>query len=848
MSDPQGAEGTDAGPGAIRRSLEAGRHVVIQGEAGIGKSHLVTAALRGQPPAGATVVDLPPVPNRHGGHALHALLGMDTVLTDRAAAEALWSWVRAQAGDAPAVLRVESAQLIDDASLQILAQILRRPDICVVATTRADPSLEPLLGELADVDRYTLRPLDTSGVETLLVELLEGFPTADTVHRLWAASRGNPFHLRELVRDQRERGTLVADGDIWVWTGTPVVGRRLLDAVLHDLAGLDGNEREALELAAVVGPVPCDTLAPGVLDRLLRWGLARLAVGPEGSSARPRFETVHPAQADAICAQVGTRRRRELLDSTRDWRVEPPTEDVVRSVSRSVSAHVGVPLPQLLRASRYALRGDDPFSAIELTSAALQRAVADAESVAILTSRADAHLQRDDSAAALRDLAVARTALERLDPSEPTVRTAYVGTVRLEAMVRHFLGGDLGETLRMLDDSAQWLRGAARSGASPARTLRSVHALRLAHLAWGGRHDQMLAAALEMLHRPPDPDDVAPLVGPTIVALALAGRFAEARRLGDTYLPVISSHPSLHRWEPGGFTLTRFLVLVLCGDTNGAERISPAPDALLDLVSVHQCRGVLAAARGQWASARHELRAGNAWLRRRDSLGILASTISWEMVVAAASGDSQGARALMEELAETPRRCSAILGAHIDLQIVDTMIWLGDPGASDLAARLAVEAAGRGHHGIELEALHRLAVVGGVAAARRALEPRHLEDHLSVLGERVDGPRCEALLAHLRAMALRRRRMIDLAAARLPDVGVWLPPRREAARLTRREREIAVLAAGGMTSRAIAQRLTVSVRTVDSHLSSAFTKLGVHSRAGLERTLVRIETATPARP
>ncbi len=52
-------------------------------------------------------------------------------------------------------------------------------------------------------------------------------------------------------------------------------------------------------------------------------------------------------------------------------------------------------------------------------------------------------------------------------------------------------------------------------------------------------------------------------------------------------------------------------------------------------------------------------------------------------------------------------------------------------------------------------------------------------------------------------------------------------------RTSPRGREIAALAAGGMTSRAIAARLTLSVRTVDSHLARVFTKTGVHSREGL---------------
>jgi len=49
--------------------------------------------------------------------------------------------------------------------------------------------------------------------------------------------------------------------------------------------------------------------------------------------------------------------------------------------------------------------------------------------------------------------------------------------------------------------------------------------------------------------------------------------------------------------------------------------------------------------------------------------------------------------------------------------------------------------------------------------------------------------------------------------------------------LTKRELEVLRLLATGMTNRAIADELMVAVRTVDSHVSSIFTKLGASSRA-----------------
>jgi DNA-binding NarL/FixJ family response regulator len=50
------------------------------------------------------------------------------------------------------------------------------------------------------------------------------------------------------------------------------------------------------------------------------------------------------------------------------------------------------------------------------------------------------------------------------------------------------------------------------------------------------------------------------------------------------------------------------------------------------------------------------------------------------------------------------------------------------------------------------------------------------------------------------------------------------------ASLTAREREVALLVADGLANRAIADRLTVSERTVETHVRNLLTKLGLANR------------------
>ncbi|HEV2635660.1 MAG TPA: AAA family ATPase [Actinocrinis sp.] len=63
----------------------------------------------------------------------------------------------------------------------------------------------------------------------------------------------------------------------------------------------------------------------------------------------------------------------------------------------------------------------------------------------------------------------------------------------------------------------------------------------------------------------------------------------------------------------------------------------------------------------------------------------------------------------------------------------------------------------------------------------------------------------------------------------------------ELAALTKRERQVAILVAQGLTSRAIASRLKLSPRTVESHIARIYQKTGAPSRAALASLVTRDE-------
>jgi len=780
----------------------------------------------------------------------------------------MWSYFeKLKAGNGAAVLlAVDDAHHLDDASAGVLAEVISAGWATVVAAARPRPGLPQPLDQLwydGLAERVDLRPLNREQVEEVLEHALDGTVPGATVDAIWNASGGNPRILDALLHDSAEAGVLAKRNGIWMLLGAlPSDGVRLAAVVAKDHLRRRPEEQEALKLIALAGPVGRKVIedisgaavvrslldqqmiveAPGVPAELSIWnGLFAGAIRNTVSVSRSLqlLEKVKAHQDPALLHGEG---RLRSVEWALECGVRVTDEEMLAAAkealsrfrnqsARTIAARIHlpalVPLAQAIQARAFYNEGAYHQAAALLDECWLPLAD-DAQGPAVLLLRVSAHQGVGHPLDA-----VAGDVEKHSAPGGD-------GEKSWQEELLHLLHLGAEVNVQALGDEVEAVRTRPRAvGAEPLRAL--AEGL-LAHaLAAAGRPVQGLEAALLAASELP------PLEG----SLFFFPEFVLGRLVSD-YLAMgewESAEREIHHYgaghAPGGATFNGSLQLLQGYSLLRQGRMERAYQILLPAVEALRLNDPLhlyrfGTALGFYAAARlgDSEQAKRLEQDHKDAdTGWPAHDLPAEAYVAAAgeylARDGKGLAALQTLMTTT--EASARSGNLLE---VLAMCWdLGDPSVVPMVQAVATEVEGRWAESMLTLATAWENADGDTLMATAA----SLEEAGFVNLAREAYARASTVLEQ----AGERRRSRQAVAQREKcdhELGERFREGRFIAaaptiRLTRREQDIVELAVQGLTDREIAQRLMVSVRTVEGHLYRTYVKLGVRSRDELESAL-----------
>jgi DNA-binding CsgD family transcriptional regulator len=843
--------------------------VVIAGPAGVGKTRLAAEAAELADAQGCAVEWV-----RASRSARSIPLGAFAALlpaTDLPLPEGVELLARARhalaerAAASRLVLCVDDGQLLDDASAALVHQLVAAGEaFAVVSVRRDEPGPDALRALWKDelCVLLELAELTRAEVQALLDAALGGPIDGRSAGALWELTRGNALFLRELVRHGVDRGLLAQDGGVWRWRGEIKAGTRLSELVDLRIEDIGASERRLLELVAVGAPLEVGLLKPGELAALEE--LERSELVQRRTDGRRRFvDVAHPLHGEAV---------RALLTPTR-------LEAIHTRLADGVEARGGRRRGDLLRIAVWRLEAGASGDAGLFAGAADQALAAHDAVLAVRLARAAVQVGGGFAARLALGRALARAGRAGEAQRLLADLAAQAGNDRARAAVAMASARNLFWALDQAEEADAVLRNAEQVVADDALR-QELTAQRVRLTAAQGRPQAALAAAQPLLHDNSVHERARTTVAlGAVEALFSTGRTEEAVALAEASLPVARRRRDDLPHAEAVLLGMRAMALRLAGRLVEATALSERAYArLLSRKSASATAveanslGLIWLARGRVRTSLRYCRESAALLRDGDAVGMLAFALAGVAQAAAQAGDPEAARDAIAEMERTPLGHK---GFAVELELARA--WSAAASgelsrARGLASDAAALARSRGQDAYAVRSLHELCRLGDPAAAAQELDR---------LAGRVDGPFAATAATHAAALVagdgaallevaerfaaadalLVAAEAADAAAAAHRDAGrlssaraaaaragLWLtrceaarPPTMlaapEAVDLTPREREVALLAAAGSSSREIADRLVISVRTVDNHLQNAYRKLGVTRRQDLPRVL-----------
>ncbi|MEU6084433.1 LuxR family transcriptional regulator [Streptomyces sp. NPDC047108] len=838
---------------ALSRVPGAGGAVVL-GAPGTGKTRILqhvveTAEQRGWTPVVAQPSDaMRQLPLEVLATAMGSA-GLDLPSSPAKAAETL-SYAHQKS---PVVVCIDDAHLVDRTTAGLLLHLARKR-VChlLVGLPQDAPVPEEIRALWKDgwLPRVTVPPLPAGKIGAVCDAMLAGPVEFTTASRFAMLAQGNLVLLRELLHATAEQKALTQQNGLWVDQRLPDIPGRLHDLVLPRLRGLTDDQRGALELLCLA-----ETASWSVVGQ---WAAAadwealesRGLVEVDDRRAHTDLSVPDLLMRNVVVQLIPRLRRRRLLTQLIGTfeRAEPTApRRVVQLVTWRLHVGEAVSEGALLHAARQAWWTHDWATAQRLADTAWR--VHRSPAAGLLLSKVLLHQGRHGQITELAQCLTAAQGGSHVAEANDTVHRSRItrfgsGTrtgaaptaerTELDTAVVALVNGDWETGLKTVRPLLE--------GRDPRRAA-MAGAVALAALLHLGRPQDCLSLepaltrAMSGLDQADIPEyDVANIPALLAYARGLTGdRETAVEQLREHVL-----HASMNRntmvANRAGVMLAHLLFEQ--GEIGEAHRIYSTASARDDIIIVQQlarCGAVITAVHlGDVQAVDRAVARLSPFVRSspHDIAEIDIALATHEMY--------QGRMEAAVNLLRLAGNAALRRGAHASLaRVVHALTRVG---RADLAVRMC----GPWTHELQGE-LDRLGIDFAHAMAAGSAErvntcaqrweesgaPLYAAEawaSVSRLHRAADDPR--------RATAAARR----CAATRVHHKGAptfLMHAVEEHEALTHREREIALLAAGGHKSHEIAERASLSVRTVENHLYRIYKKLGVANRRALRDMFAR---------
>ncbi len=760
------------------------------------------------------------------------------------------------------VVVVDDAQLLDLLSSTLVHQLAASGCARLIVTIRSgEPVPDAVIALLKERLLLSLRieAFTREQTEALARAVLGGVVETRLINELHGRTAGSPLLLRGLLGAGRESGVLVRTDAGWQLRGALRADRQLYDLLEFRLQSFAPEELEAVEVLAAAEVLDwgilrglCDVEAVG---RLERRGVIQLVA--DGSNTVARLG--HPVLGEAAMQRAGMVRTRELTSALAQQLQNQMQTQKERSGLPDVRAQI--------RMAQFMMRSDltpDLDGIIRAAASAMTMS-----NFACGEELARFALDRDGGLPAALVLAEAmgwqgrsaevEAVLGAFDPEGADELMTAHGCMRAANL---FWCGQIEQARLALANVSDRLKSDASVGL--------ITAMEVLFSYFSGDVSTAIEAGLALCACDVPPVATAWAAAATCWALALTGRYGDVHRIADMGLRAADlGHSGPLRLVIGWGEV---MALTAVGDFAAAEQVwkryaaMPA-GALAVHAVVNAMLGLVDLARGALPSACAAF---------RDSISAMSrgSPFSWLMLVAALSAQAEGARGDAAAAAAALRRSEEAYGPQVAVFLPELELaraWeraaVGQTSAAQThAVRAAQIARQSGMYAVEMRALH--------TAVR--FDDRSQTGRLAELATTLNTVLAEAIAQHARGLADHDGDQLDASADRFVDMGAvalaadaaaqaarehartgqrgkemksstrahWLAGQHEIRTpavhsvaqplpITDREREIVMLAAAGLSNRQIAQRLSVSVRTVEGHVYRIFAKLGIEHREQL---------------